>query len=160
MELAMQSSTPGSTDSQSAATRPTAQKTPRQLWAVGGLTLLWSLYGAARFLVAQFGLFEGAVKGSGELALFASFPIWASAFWALTVWGSVAGAAFLLLRSGWAVQGFVVAVIGLIGTSVYQFVLADNAVSIYDMPIALSTWIIVLVAMLFASMVRDAGHLS
>lgn len=129
------------------------------LWAVGGLTLIWSLYGASRFLALKFGLFLDSGYASAELAHYASFPLWASAFWALTIWGSVTGAALLLLRSSWAVQSFVIAVFGLIGTSLYQFVFASEAANIYAMPIALATWIITIVALLFTSMAREAGQL-
>ncbi|MDA9918479.1 hypothetical protein N9D37_01140, partial [Erythrobacter sp.] len=132
---------------------------PWHIRAVGALTLIWALYGAVRFMAVQFGLFEGAGMASGELAFFASYPIWVSAFWALTVWGLVAGGGFLLLRSRWAIQSFVVAVIGLLGTSAYQLMQMVNPFGFEAMPIAMATWIITVVSVLFASMADNAGHL-
>lgn len=139
--------------------KSTSGSHPWHIRAVGALTLVWALYGGVRFMAVQFGIFDGAGMGSGELAHFASYPVWASAFWALTVWGLVAGGALLLLRSRWAIQSFVVAVIGLIGTSAYQLSLSVNPFGFEAMPIAMATWIIAVVSILFASMADNAGHL-
>ncbi|TRD10678.1 hypothetical protein FGU71_01545 [Erythrobacter insulae] len=130
-----------------------------QIRFVGGLTLIWALYGAARFLAVQFGILGDPHTASAELAHFASYPIWASAFWALTVWGCIAGSAMLLLRSSWAIQAFVVAVIGLIGTSAYQLSLSINPFAFEAMPIAMATWIIAVASILFASIADNAGQL-
>ncbi len=147
MELALQTNT------------VTAASYPWHLRIVGALTLVWAAYGAWRFLAVQFGVFDGAGMATSELAQFASYPIWASAFWALTVWGSVAGGALLLLRSSWAIQSFVVAVIGLIGTSAYQLAINVNPFDFDTMPIAMANWIIAVVSLLFASMANSAGQL-
>lgn len=132
---------------------------PWHLWAAGGLASLWSLYCAARFLATQTGFAGGLAFSSPELTLYAAFPIWVSAFWALNVWGTVAGAALLLVRSQWAVQAFVVAIVGLIGVATYQFAISPVPADIYAMPIAFATWIIATASMLFACRANHAGLL-
>jgi hypothetical protein len=52
---------------------------------------------------------------------YTGFPAWADAFWALGVWGAVAGSILLLLRSRYALHAFVIGFVGLIGTSIYTF---------------------------------------
>lgn len=129
------------------------------LRAVGALVLAWSLYGAARLLYVQFGLFDTGMPASAELARFAALPQWASAFWTVSVWGLVAGSALLMLRSKWAVQAFVFALIGIIGTSTQLFIIAEQPANIYAMPIALSMWVITMAALLHASRVEASGML-
>ncbi len=55
-----------------------------------------------------------------EIAWFTSFPAWAVAFWALGVWGALAGSLLLLARRRLAVVAFALSLIGLAGGSVYQ----------------------------------------
>ncbi len=140
---------------------PTVEKSPWHLWAVGALTLVWSVYGAARFLAAQSGTTSaGAITpSSDEFSAFAALPIWAGAFWALNAWGMLAGSAMLFVRSSWAVQSFVVALFGLAGMSVQLFVIAEQPANIYAMPIALATWIITMVSLLYASRAQASGFL-
>ncbi len=56
-----------------------------------------------------------------QLAWYDGFPIWATSFWALGIWGAIAGSILLLFRSRWAVQSFAISLLGLIGSHVYQF---------------------------------------
>ena len=42
----------------------------------------------------------------------ATMPIWASIGWALGIWGSFAGSVLMLLRLRWAVQAFLVSLLG------------------------------------------------
>ncbi|MGQ2936914.1 MAG: hypothetical protein ACT6RK_22730, partial [Sphingopyxis sp.] len=56
-----------------------------------------------------------------QQAYFASFPVWANIGWALGVWGSLLGSLLLLVRSRHAVTAFLVSLIGLALSSVYQF---------------------------------------
>ncbi len=119
------------------------------LVAVGVLTLVWSSYGIARYLSTQFGLLDAAAISGLELAQFVSLPLWAKAAWAVSAWGAFAGAALLLVRSKWAVQAFVMALIGLAATTFYQTAFSAQVVSIYDMPITLATWFVTIAAAFF-----------
>ncbi|MEN3972221.1 hypothetical protein WJS89_06025 [Sphingomicrobium sp. XHP0235] len=59
-----------------------------------------------------------------QLAYFYGFPAWMEAFWALGVWGAVAGSILLLARSRFALHAFIVSLVGLVGSSVYSFFLS------------------------------------
>ena len=86
-------------------------------------------------------------------------PVAVTAFWAVSVWGGLLGSALLMVRSKWAVQAFFVALIGLMGTSFYQFALTPNPISIYDTPVNLAAWLIALVSALYALRTQALGFL-
>lgn len=102
---------------------------PWHLWVVGVLSLLWNGFGGYDYTMTQLrdrDYIASAVGPMGfdvdtAIAYWDGFPIWADAFWAFGVWGSIAGSLFLLLRSRFAVHAFVVSLIGLIGGMTYQF---------------------------------------
>ncbi|WP_246610942.1 hypothetical protein [Aquisediminimonas profunda] len=54
-----------------------------------------------------------------------SFPFWANLFWALGVWGAIAGSILLISRKGLAYPAFAISLAGLAVSSFHQFVLAD-----------------------------------
>ena len=99
--------------------RPAA---PLHLWVVGILALLWNGFGAYDYLMTQT---RNAAYMSAftpqQLEYFYAFPVWMEAFWAVGVWGALLGAVLLLIRSRFAVHAFVLALVGLAGSSVYQF---------------------------------------
>lgn len=102
---------------------------PWHLWVVGIVSLLWNGFGGYDYTMTQLrdrDYLASMVEPMGmevdaALAYYDSFPLWADAFWALGVWGSVAGSLLLLLRSRYAVHAFAVSLAGLIGGMTYQF---------------------------------------
>ncbi len=100
-----------------------AVKVPASFWVIAALSLLWNAYGAYDYTMTQ--LDAEAMMGNfsaEERAYFTSFPAWHTAFWALGVWGSVAGSILLLVRSRWAIAGFLASVAGLLVTTIYAAV--------------------------------------
>lgn len=99
-----------------------AVKTPRHLWVVGVVSLLWNAVGAFDYTMTKM---QNADYLSGftpeQQAWFASFPIWANIGWALGVWGSVLGSILLLMRSRHAVTAFLISLVGLGISCIYQF---------------------------------------
>lgn len=98
-----------------------AIKVPVSFWVIAGLSLLWNAYGAFDYTMTQ--LDAEALMGNftaEERAYFTSFPAWHTVFWALGVWGSVAGSVLLLARSRWAVAAFLVSLAGLTVTTIYS----------------------------------------
>ena len=74
--------------------------TPRHLWIVGALSLLWNCIGAADYTMTQTrnsAWLQGIT--AEQLAYLHDFPTWAVSAWALGVWGALAGSILLLLRS-------------------------------------------------------------
>lgn len=105
-----------------------AARTPWHLWAVGGLSLLWNLFGAVDYTMSQTRN-EAYLKASAEsmgitagqmIDWIDSFPMWQHAFWALGVWGALAGSILLLMRSRYAVWAFGISLLGLAVTQIYQ----------------------------------------
>ena len=104
-----------------------AVSTPKHLWIIGIITLLWNLMGAFDYLMTQtenesyMAQFEPA-----QLEYFYGFPTWLVVFWALAVWCSVLGSVLLLLRKRLAVPAFVVSLASMVITATYNFGFSDG----------------------------------
>lgn len=106
----------------------TTRPVPRHLLVVGGLSLLWNAFGAFDYLmtVSQNEAYMGQFTPE-QLDYFYGFPAWAVAFWAVAVWSSVLGSVALLARRALAVWLFGLALLGMVGTTLYTLVLSDGA---------------------------------
>jgi len=106
----------------------TTGKAPWHLWLVGILALLWNAIGAFDYLATKLRLdFYMAQFSQQQLDYFYGFPSWVVACWAVAVWGAVLGSVALLLRRSWALLLFGASILGMLGTTVYNFVLTDGA---------------------------------
>lgn len=109
------------------------EPTPKHLWLVGILSLLWNAFGAADYTMSELGSlawFEMMGLGTEELAWVRSFPTWSVAAWAVGVWGSVLGSILLLLRSKHAVSAFLLSIVGAAASFAYQFTAAGKPASL------------------------------
>ena len=98
------------------------RKTPWHLWVVGGVSLVWNAFGALDYTMTKMRNAEYLAGFTPEQqAWFASYPIWANIGWALGVWGSVLGSVLLLVRSRHAVTAFLLSLVGLAISCIYQF---------------------------------------
>lgn len=124
--------------------------TPKHLWIVGGLALLWSAMGAYDYLMTQTANAAYMAKFTPEqLEFFYGFPKWVVSAWAIGVWGGVFGSLFLLLRQGAAVYFYGASVLGVLTATVRNYVFADGmAVSGGTGEIAFTVVIFVVAAML------------
>lgn len=105
----------------------TTAKTPVHLWIIGVVSVLWNAVGAFDYLATQLQVESYMSQFSPQqLEYFYSFPVWADAGWAIAVWGSLLGSVFLLLRKSWAVALFGLAILGMVATTIYNFVLSDG----------------------------------
>ena len=98
--------------------------TPKHLWIVGILSLLWNCFGAYNYLMTNLdpaAYIASAGYGPEVAAWFESFPTWAVGAWAVGVWASVAGAVLLLLRSRHAATSFLISFVGAVVSFGYQF---------------------------------------
>lgn len=115
--------------SESVLERPamTRSRTPVHLWIFGVLSLLWNAIGAFDYLATEMRLdFYMSQFSEEQLAYFYGFPAWGVAAWAFGVWGGVAGSVGLLLRKRWAIWAFGLSLVGLAGTTVYNFLLSNG----------------------------------
>lgn len=101
--------------------------TPKHLWWVGALALLWNGVGAFDYVMTK--THNASYMSSfteEQLAYFYGFPAWVVAAWALAVWGGVLGAVLLLLRRRLAVPTFGVSLAAMVLSSFYNFVLSNG----------------------------------
>ena len=102
-------------------------KTPIHLWIVGIVSLLWNAGGAVDYFMTRTGAAEYmAAQPPERLAMLQDAPLWFGFTWGLGVWMSVIGSLLLLARSRFAGAAFVLSLVGLIGSSIYTYGIADG----------------------------------
>ncbi len=92
---------------------------PMHLWIVGVVSLLWNAVGAFDYLMTQTA--NEAYMSSftpEQLEYFYGFSPFATAVWALAVWGSVLGSVLLLLRKGLAEPVFLIAFVSMVASTI------------------------------------------
>ena len=109
----------------------TAQvRTPAHLWIVGALALLWNCFGAYDYVMTRMHNMAYLAKSmpgvdpNAGLAWMEGMPMYAQIGWGLGVWGGLAGAILLLMRSRYALWAFAASMLGLILSIGYQLVAA------------------------------------
>jgi len=98
--------------------------TPKHLWVLGILSLLWNCYGAYEYTMTELdpaGYITSGGYGPEVVAWVEGFPAWSVAAWAVGVWASLAGSILLLLRSRHAATAFLLSLIGALISFGYQF---------------------------------------
>lgn len=98
--------------------------TPKHLWIVGILSLLWNAFGAYDYTMSHvggLGYFESMGLDAAAFAWFSALPAWSVAAWAIGVWMSVVGSILLLLRSRFAELAFLASFVGAVVSFAYQF---------------------------------------
>ncbi len=103
------------------------QSTPRHLWVVGIVALLWNAMGAMDYVLTQTRNEAYMSQFTSEqLAFFYGFPTWVVAAWAIAVWAGVLGAVLLLLRKRLAVPVFLASLVAMVITTFHNYVLSDG----------------------------------
>ncbi|MGI9264546.1 MAG: hypothetical protein ACR2QU_06435 [Gammaproteobacteria bacterium] len=105
----------------------TGTKAPWHFWVVGIVALLWNSIGATDYLMTQTRN-EGYLSQftPEQLEFFFAFPAWLVALWAIAVWGGVLGALLLLARKRLAVTVFLVSLISMAITTVYNYGISNG----------------------------------
>ena len=136
--------------------------TPWHFWAIAVISLLWNAGGIMSYLATKLNMLGSMEMPAEQMEYFTSFPAWASAFWALGVWGAFIGSALLLLRRKLAVYSFGISIIGLIGTTYYERVvgqLPESLMTTGHHAFAAAIWIITIGLFLFARAMAGKGIL-
>ena len=134
-------------------------KTPWHLWVVGILTLLWNSVGGFSYTMTRLGMLEQLGMGETEIAYFASAPMWSNFFWALGVWGAILGSILLLLRSRFAVYSILAAIVGLLGSNIWQYGMSDIPESLANPPLTITIWVTTLFMLFYATRMAKKGVL-
>lgn len=131
----------------------TGNKAPLHLWVIGILAVLWNAVGAFDYAATQLQLeFYMSQFTAEQLEYFYGFPTWVDACWAIGVWGSLLGSLALLLRKALAAWLFGLAILGLAGSSVYNFILSDGMAAMGDGAATFTAiiWVIALLLYFYA----------
>jgi len=133
--------------------------TPWHLWVVGVVTLLFNAMGILSYVTTKLGMLAEMGLIPSQIAFMESYPAWISAFWALGVWGAFAGSLLLLARSKWAVTAMVVATIGLVGTTVGNYVVLEVPADMQAPALDVAIWVVTLFLLFYARAMAKAGVL-
>jgi len=121
-------------------------RTPVHVWIVGILATLWNGYACYEYLMTN--LKNAAFLAqmpADQVAYMNSLPAWLTAFWALGVWGGLAGGLLLLVRSRHAVLAFGLSLIGAVVGLGYQMFMTDRPASMTQGAMATIPWVIIIV---------------
>lgn len=127
-------------------------RVPMHLWIVGGLATLWGAFGCYDYLMTRMrntdylASMMPTVDPQAMLTWIDGFPIWAQFGWGLGVWGGLAGAILLLLRSRWAVWGMGLSLVGAVLGLGYQIAAAPPLAGADDMLNTIMPYVIIAVA--------------
>jgi len=105
----------------------TSVKPPLWFWAVSAAMLLWNGLGVMAY-IADATIAADALKAlpDAERALRESRPAWATAAFAVAVFGGAVGCLLLLVRNRWALPVLVVSLIGVIVQMTHAFLIANS----------------------------------
>lgn len=134
-------------------------RAPWHLWAVGILSLLWNSVGVYSYLMTELGRLGDLGMNREQIAFFDRFPAWATAVWALGVWGCLLGSILLLARSRHAVNAFGVSIVGLVGTAIFSYFVADVPDGFQSVPLDIAIWVITFGLFLYARRQAASGVL-
>ena len=133
-------------------------------WAIAVVSLLWNAMGATDYTMTQTRNAAYLSQMTPEMMEYINnFPAWAEAFWAFGVWGSVLGSILLLLRKKLAVSAFALSLLGLLGTTIYQYGMSAMPAAMKTpgaMAFSATIWIIALFLFWYARKKHDEGILS
>ena len=137
-------------------------RTPWHLWAVGVLSAVWNAGGAYDYTMTNLhDVAYLAPFSDAEKAYFLGFPAWVTAFWALGVWGALAGSLLLLARSRFAVWAFAVALAGEAGVTLFELTTPTppSLSGAGNIAFAAAIWIVTIALLLYALSMRRRGVL-
>lgn len=136
--------------------------TPGHLWVVGLIGLLWNGFGCYDYSMTRLSP-ESYLRAMGvgpEMVTFvAALPAWITGFWALGVWGSLAGSVLLLARSRHAVTAFALSLLGLAVSQGAQ-ALAFQPPESPPLGLVGAVWAALLFFLAYAARMRRAGVLA
>ncbi len=115
-------------------------------WIIGAIALIWNVLGVVNFF-AQMNPEVLAVYRETERALVEGRSVWATAGFALAVFGGALGSLLLLLRKSIAYYLFIASLLGVFVTMIHTFGVgiefgAGEIIGIVQMPIAVAAFLI------------------
>jgi hypothetical protein len=105
-------------------------KTPWHIWVVGLGSLIWHAGGAFDYTMSQtrnasyLAMIPDDIRPQ-MIAYLDSYPVWATAAWAIGVWGAVLGSVLILMRSRHAVAALWLSMAGLVANTANTYLVSD-----------------------------------
>jgi hypothetical protein len=126
----------------------TTTKPSTSFWVISAIGLLWNLLGANQYVQQAYktDAFKSLYTPE-QLEIISNMPAWATAAFAVGVFGGVLGCILLLLRKKQAKLLFQISLLGIIVQMIYNFFIA-NITEVYG-PLAMIMPIMILIIALF-----------
>lgn len=97
-------------------------------WAIGAFGLIWNVLGSVNFVMQMDADMVASVPETHR-AIIIDRPIWATAGFAIAVFGGAIGCLLLLLRKSAAKYLMIVSLLGVALTSIHSFRIAGSAIN-------------------------------
>jgi hypothetical protein len=96
-------------------------------WIVSVIALVWNLMGVMAY-IAQVTMSAETLQAmpENERTLYESAPTWATAAFAIAVWGGALGSILLLIRKKWATAVLTVSFIGIVVQMIHSFFISNS----------------------------------
>jgi peptidoglycan/LPS O-acetylase OafA/YrhL len=103
------------------------KKLTTSFWIISGIALFWNVLGVMAYLAEAF-MSEETLQSlpEAEQAIYQDVPAWATAAFALAVWGGALGCLLLLLRKRWAKVVLVISFLGIFVQMNYNVFLSKS----------------------------------
>jgi hypothetical protein len=100
-------------------------------WIVSAIALVWNLMGVMAY-IAQVTMSAETLQAmpENERTLYESAPTWATAAFAIAVWGGALGSILLLIRKKWATAVLIVSFAGIVVQMIHSFFIS-KAMDVY-----------------------------
>jgi hypothetical protein len=125
-----------------------AARTPVHVWIVGIFATLWNGYACYEYLMTN--LKNAAFMArmpADQIAYMNNYPAWLTAFWAMGVWGGLAGGLLLLIRSRHSVWAFALSLVGAVVGLGYQMFAMQMPASMKEGAMGFIPWVIILICL-------------
>ena len=138
-------------------------KPPTLFWIISGLATIWYIMGCAAYYGMATATVEGVAEqyGQGFADIFATKPSWATAAFAIAVFGGLLGCIALLLRKSWAKILFILSLLGVIIHNVWGVSAGTlEHVGTFDKVMTVAVLVIAIFMVWFAHKKSAKGYLS
>jgi len=105
----------------------TTNTPPKSFLIIGILSLLWNLIGVFAYLISAYmpvEVFEALPEIQKEFII--NTPAWATAGFAIAVFGGVLGCIGLLVKKKWAITLFIISLLGILTNYTYSYFLSNG----------------------------------
>ena len=120
---------------------------PAHLWIIGIVSLIWNALGCYDYVMTMTNDPSWMSQFTAEqIAYWEGLPAWNAGTWAIGVWGGLAGAVLLLMRSRYSVWVYALSLAGAVIGLGYQMFMTEMPASMKEGFMAFMPWVIIIVA--------------